>query len=189
MKTTRLAINTRAKYRSFLTNHLYPAWEDWPLITIFNNHLEIQGWVNDLHEDLAESSVSSIFALFSTIMNTAVRARLIPASPCTGIRVSSTDAEPAEKKVATPAQFLRAALRMEEVAGYPGFVLTLLDGYTGARWSELISQKPAVYDQIGKQFPIRRPIREAAGQFEEAPRPQSPAGRRWIQLPPFLALL
>jgi integrase len=64
-----------------------------------------------------------------------------------------------------------------------------MNGYTGARWSELISQKPGHYDQVNHQIPIRRPIREARGQIEEAPRPKSPAGKRWIQLPPFLAVL
>ncbi|HXA62983.1 MAG TPA: hypothetical protein VNW94_27880, partial [Streptosporangiaceae bacterium] len=93
-----------------------------------------------------------------------------------------------------PPELRRRAVRMvDEVrdqydtVGYPGFVLTLLDGYTGARWSELIAQKPGHYDRAGRRFPVRRPIREAAGKIEEAPRPKSPAGRRWIQLPPFLA--
>jgi hypothetical protein len=132
LEASRLAINTDAKYRSFLKNHILPQWGDWPLITIFNNHLEIQGWVNELHDELAESSVASIFALFSTIMNVAVRARKIPASPCQGIKVTSWDGE-VEKQVATPAQILRAAVRMHDRLDYPGFVLTLMNGYTGAR--------------------------------------------------------
>ncbi|GAB3979262.1 integrase [Actinoallomurus acanthiterrae] len=188
IKTTRLAINTEAKYRSYLKNHILPQWEGWPLIVIFNNHLEIQGWVNELHDELAEPTVASIFALFSTIMNAAVRARKIPVSPCHGIRVTTGDYE-TERQVATPVQFLRAALRMYDLAGFQGFVLTLMNGYTGARWSELISQKPGQYDQVNHQIPVRRPIREARGQIEEAPRPKSPASRRWIQLPPFLAIL
>ncbi|HXA58743.1 MAG TPA: hypothetical protein VNW94_06225, partial [Streptosporangiaceae bacterium] len=84
---------------------------------------------------------------------------------------------------------LRAALRMYDLMGYLGFVLTLMNAYTGARWSELISQKPGLYDPEGKRIPVRHPIREAAGRFEEAPRPKSPAGRRAIQLPPFLAII
>jgi integrase len=177
LTAARPAINTEAKYRSYLKNHILPQWEDWPLILIFNHHLEVQGWVNELHDELAEPTVASIFALFSTIMNAAVRARKIPASPCQGIRVTTGDYE-AERQLATPVQFLRAALRMHELAGYPGFVLTLMDGYTGARWSELISQKPGQYDEVNRQIPVRRPIREARGQIEEAPRPKSPASKR-----------
>ncbi|KAB2341636.1 hypothetical protein F8566_40815 [Actinomadura rudentiformis] len=188
LSVSRLAINTEAKYRSQLRNHILPQWEDWPLILIVNNHLEVQGWVNELHDSLAESTVASVFSLFSTIMNAAVRARKIPASPCQGIRVTSGGDE-VERLVATPVQVLRAALRMADLAGYPGFVLTLMDAYTGARWSELISQWPGLYDRTNKQIPVRRPLREAGGQIEEAPRPKSPASKRWIQLPPFLATL
>jgi integrase len=118
-----------------------------------------------------------------------VRDRKIPASPCAGIRVNPGGIETGAKQVATPVQFMRAALRMDDLMGYPGFVLTLMNGYTGARWSELISQKPDRYDQLNHQIPVRRPIREARGQIEEAPRPQTRASKRWIQLPPFLALL
>src|SRR5262249_200259 len=157
---------TEAKYRSYLKKHILPRWEDWPLVLIFNSHLEIQGWVNELHDDLAEPTVSSMFALFSTIMNAAVRARKIPLTPCHGIRVATGEYEPG-RQVATPVQFARAALRMHDLMGYQGFVLTLMNGYTGARWSELISQKPGQYDAVDHQIPIRRPIREAGGQIEE----------------------
>jgi hypothetical protein len=70
--------------------------EDWPLILIFNNHLEVQSWVTELHEELAEPTVASVFAMFSTVMNVAVRARKIPASPCQGIRVSARWSPPHE---------------------------------------------------------------------------------------------
>ncbi|MFI0445499.1 hypothetical protein [Actinomadura sp. 6N118] len=82
-----------------------------------------------------------------------------------------------ERLVATPVQVLRAALRMADLAGFPGFVLTLMDAYTGAPWSELISQRPGLYDRTNKQIPVRRPLREAGGQVEEAPRPKSPRGQ------------
>lgn len=185
LRNVRLAATTRAKYRSFLDNHLLPQWEDWPLIVIFNHHLEIQGWVNELHDELAESSVASVFALFSTIMNAAVRARKIPASPCQGIRVTTGQDRP-EHQVATPLQFLRAALRLHDSFGYSGFVLALMDGYTGARWSELVGQQPHEYDQINKAIWIKEPLTEAHGQVFKADRPKTPASKRWVQLPPFL---
>ncbi|MFT7866193.1 MULTISPECIES: hypothetical protein [Amycolatopsis] len=81
----RLELNTIAKYRSFLDNQLLPQWNAWPLVAIFNGYVEIERWLSELHEDYAESSVSSYFALFSTILNGAVRARMIP---CNGVRLS-----------------------------------------------------------------------------------------------------
>ena len=58
------------------------------MISIFNSYVEIEKWVSELHEDYADSTVSSIFATFSTVMGVAVRARMIPANPCAGIRVT-----------------------------------------------------------------------------------------------------
>jgi integrase len=188
MASARLAITTQAKYRSHLDNHVLPQWEDWPLILIFNNHLEIQGWVNELHEELAEPTVASIFALFSTIMNAAVRARKIPASPCHGVRVTTGEYE-AERQVATPVQFLRAALRLYDSLGTVGFVLTLMDGYTGARWSELVGLQPHEYDEINRAIRVHEPLAEAKGQLIKVKRTKTPAGKRWVQLPPFLAEL
>lgn len=88
------ALHTIAKYRSFLDNQLLPQWRAWPLIAIFNGYVEIERWLSQLHEDYAESSVSSYFALFSTILNGAVRARMIPANPCNGVRVSKGSTTP-----------------------------------------------------------------------------------------------
>ncbi|MFJ7213509.1 hypothetical protein [Amycolatopsis sp. NPDC098790] len=101
----RLELNTVAKYRSFLDSQLLPQWKAWPLVAIFNGYVEIERWLSELHEDYAESSD---FALFSTILNAAVRARRIPANPCNGVRVSKGEYD-AERLVATPAQTLRAA--------------------------------------------------------------------------------
>ncbi|GAA1748511.1 tyrosine-type recombinase/integrase [Streptomonospora arabica] len=181
----RLADNTRAKYRSYLDAHILPQWRHWPLIAVFNHHLEIQGWANRLHEELAESTVSSVFALFSTICHTAVRARRIPANPCNGIRVSSGEYA-AERHVATPAQVLRAALRLHHSLGRSGFVLCLMDAYTGARWSELVGLQPHEYDEVNGAIAVHRPLRETGGKLVKAPRTKTPAGKRWVQLPPFL---
>ncbi|MFD0772339.1 tyrosine-type recombinase/integrase [Streptomonospora algeriensis] len=168
-----------------IVTHILPQWRHWPLIAVFNHHLEIQGWANRLHEELAESTVSSVFALFSTICHTAVRARRIPANPCTGIRVSSGDYR-AERQVATPVQVLRAAMRLHESLGRSGFVLCLLDAYTGARWSELMGMQPHEYDEVNGAIAVHRPLRETGGTLAKAPRTKTPAGKRWVQLPPFL---
>lgn len=185
MDTVRLSGNTRAKYRCYLDPHILPAWGEWPLISIFNSHVDIQGWVTEMHEHLSESSIASVFALFSTILNTAVRARRIPANPCNGIRVTSGDYE-AERQVATPAQMLRAAMRLHHTFGRAGFVLCLLNAYTGARWSELVALEPHEYDEVNHAIPVRAPLQETAGRLKKAKRAKTPAGKRWIQLPDFL---
>lgn len=77
---------------------------------------EIEKWASELHEDYADPTIATIFATFSTILNVAVRARLIPANPCFGIRVTSGKFA-TERLVASPVQVLRAAMRLLRVAG------------------------------------------------------------------------
>jgi Phage integrase family. len=199
----RLSANTRAKYESFLRTRILPEWGDWQLGALVGAHLEISGWVTDLHEELAESSVASIFACFSTIMNAAVDAQRIPASPCARIRVTSGGYE-TEHLVATPVQVLRAAMRLHQLGSHSDFVLCLMASYTGARWGELAGQTRAEYDRVNRAIRIIEPLTETAGvlakggrDVSEVPtegrrrraRTKTPAGTRWVQLPPFLAAL
>ena len=95
----------------------------------------------DLHEELTEPSVASIFAYFFRLLEVVVKARKIPATPARGVRVSSGEYE-AGLQVVIPVQFLRAVLRLQESFGQVGFVLVLMNGYTGARWSELVALRP-----------------------------------------------
>lgn len=210
----RLGEGTAAKYRSHLDSQLLPQWSAWPMIGIFNSYIEIEKWVSELHEDYAESTVSSVFATFSTFLNAAVRARIIPASPCSGIRVSSGDYAP-ERLVASPVQALRAAMRLYESGlGLGGFTLCLIDFYTGGRWGELAGQQRHEYDAQKKAIGIQAPLKEVGGVLKKygkavgetdagVPAPSSrrrrgaagrkgrtktPAGTRWVELPPSIAV-
>jgi hypothetical protein len=210
----RLEPNTVAKYRSFMDNHLLPQWEHWPMIGIFNSYIEIEKWVSELHEDYAESTVASIFAAFSTLMTAGVRARLIPANPCHGIRVTS-GAFDIEHLVASPVQGLRAAMRLYSCGlGLGGFTLCLMDLYTGGRWGELAGQHRHEYSAEQKAIAIREPLKEIGGTLLKGARPangavdetvitpaasrrrgkgrqgrtKTPAGTRWIELPPSIAV-
>lgn len=178
--SARLERGTLAKYRTVLNTHLLPQWEAWPLIGIFNAFLEIEKWVSELHEDYADSTVATIFATFSTVMKAAVKARVIPASPCSGVRVTAGEYE-TEKLVASPVQLLRAAMRLYGSLGLPGFVLCLPDGYTGCRWSELVGQQRHEYDSERRAIVIQEPLQEVNGALFKAGRrvdqtDQGPAG-------------
>ncbi|MEN3267159.1 tyrosine-type recombinase/integrase [Pseudonocardia sp.] len=213
--TPRLSPSTAAKYRRYLDVQLIPKWGDWPMIGIFNSHFEIEGWVTSLHNKHEESSVASYFGCFSTIMNAGVRARVIPANPCSGIRVTGGEWE-TEKYVATPAQALRAGMRLyENQLGLGGLMLCLLDFYTGGRWGELAGQMNHEYDQVNKAIGVFEPLKEVDGRLMKggtdvtaldpfAPRQQSgrrkrrikkgartksPAGERWVPLPPSIATM
>jgi len=61
-----------------------------------------------------------------------------------------------------------------------------MDGYTGARWSELVALEPHEYDEVNRAVPVRAPLRESGGRMSKAKRPKTPAGKRWLHLPGFL---
>ncbi|WP_051796309.1 site-specific integrase [Kibdelosporangium aridum] len=208
----RLSEATFAKYRSHLDQHLLPQWSAWPLIGIFNSYVEIEKWVSELHEDYTESTVASFFATFSTFMKAAVRARLIPASPCSDVRVTSGEYEP-ERLVASPVQVLRAAMRLYESGlGIGGFTLCVIDAYTGGRWGELAGQQRHEYDEFKQAISVVAPLKEVGGvlkkygrviDIDEVPtarparnrgaagrkgRTKTPAGTRWVELPPSIAM-
>lgn len=211
----RLEPGTVAKYRSVLNTHLLPQWEMWPLIGIFHSYVEIEKWVSELHEDYADPTIATIFATFSTILNAAVRARLIPANPCLGIRVTAGEFA-TERLVASPVQVLRAAMRLYEPLGRGGFMLCVMDAYTGARWGELVGQQHHEYDSEQWEITIRQPLKEVGGKVfkggrridldEDEPaepvggrsrrprkpkkgRTKTPAGTRRVALPPSIAVL
>ena len=212
----RLEPGTVAKYRSVLNTHLLPQWERWPMIGIFNSYVEIEKWVSELHEDYADLTIATIFATFSTVLNVAVRARLIPANPCFGIRVTSGEFA-TERLVASPVQVLRAAMRLYESLGRGGFTLCVMDAYTGARWGELVGQQRHEYDSEQREITIQQPLKEVGGRVfkggrridldEGSPaeqpvggssrrprrakkgRTKTPAGTRQVQLPPSVAVL
>lgn len=69
-----------------------------------------------------------------------------------------------ENLVATPVEALRASMRLYESGlGLAGFVLGLLDFYTGARWGELVGQQRHEYDSEARAIQIREPLKEVGG--------------------------
>lgn len=137
------------------------------------------GRLAELHEDYAESTVASVFATFSTFLNAAVRARIIPASPCSGVRVSAGEYV-LERLVASPVRGLRAAMRLyQSELGLGGFTLCLADLYTGCRWSELVGQQRHEYDEIAKRCRRHPSGEEGESHRGKAGRRPRPALGRW----------
>lgn len=141
---------------------------------------------------------------------------MIPANPCHGVRVTAGEFEP-DRLVTTPLQGLRAAMRLyQSEAGLSGFVLCLLDLYTGARWGELVGQQRHEYDAERRAIAIEKPLKEVGGRLlkgghsaldgrDDVPsrvptgpgrrrgkskkgRTKTPTGTRWVELPPIIAV-
>lgn len=96
--------------------------------------------------------------------------------------------------------------------GPRGFVLCVMDAYTGGRWGELAGQQRHEYDSGCRAIAIRQPLKEVSGKLFKGGvevvsdgrgleiarvgrpkvkkgRTKTPAGTRTVELPPGLALL
>ncbi len=98
------------------------------------------------------------------------------------------------------------------MVGLSGFTLCLADLYTGGRWSESAGQQRHEYDKLKKAIGIQAPLKEVGGVLKkygravadvDAPatpsgrrrgaaarngRTKTPAGTRWVELPPSIAV-
>jgi len=208
------APNTVARHESHIGRHILPKWGRWQLGELVMAHVEIKAWLKDLRQEYKATTVASIFQVLTAIMDTAVEARLIPASPCRSIKLKLDGYETSRGLVATPVQVLRAAMRLHRIrhrirrqGGLTELVLCLMAFYTGARWGELVGQTRNEYDQVNKAIWVVEPLKEVSGRLSKGGRPldappstprkrpardggtKTPAGTRWIHLPDWLAAL
>jgi hypothetical protein len=65
----RLEPSTAAKYRSVIDNQLLPQWRVRPMMGSSTVRWRLKSWVSELHEEYADSKVSTVFATFFTVMN------------------------------------------------------------------------------------------------------------------------
>jgi integrase len=77
--------STRHQAESFIRRHALPAFGHRPLSAIRAS--EVQGWVKRLTDELAPSTVGTVYHYVRTVMKSAVRDRLIATSPCVDIRL------------------------------------------------------------------------------------------------------
>ncbi|MFI1180150.1 tyrosine-type recombinase/integrase [Streptomyces sp. NPDC020799] len=76
---------TASRVERALRNHIYPAFGDRPVASIRPS--EIQAWVKDRAQVLALSTLGVTYAYLVSVLNTAVRDRIIAVNPCDGVRL------------------------------------------------------------------------------------------------------
>jgi hypothetical protein len=82
--------STLVRVEGVLNNYVVPALGDRPLSSVRTT--EVQAFVKDLTVTLAPSTVGAIHGVLVALYRAAIRDRLVPSSPCVGIKL------PAEHK-------------------------------------------------------------------------------------------
>ena len=197
----RLALNTRAQYRSLLIHHILPAFGDRPLASITSPE-EIAAWEIALHAEpqLPESSRLSVNSarkcrkLLSLILSDAAVADLITRNAAAiprrrGMAASEARAAAAEAALEPWTSPLQALLIAERAALLSGrdeeFVQVITMHYTGMRWGEIVGLEAAEVKPA--TIRIWWQLAEINGVFVRIP--PKYGSRRTIDIAPFLGRL
>ncbi|MFU8873420.1 tyrosine-type recombinase/integrase [Micromonospora sp. SL4-19] len=172
---------TLAAWSSRLRSRLLPHWGGWQLGKI--DHLAVQEWVTEVGKQLAPATVASCFGLFSSIMASAVRNRLIAFNPCEGVRL------PAQRKRAGAVHTIsQADLTARLLPAVPEWhrALVAVAAGAGLRWGECLGLRWGCVDLNASTLTVERVVIEVDGHLFDKPYPKSTSSRRTVPLAPFL---
>lgn len=173
---------TLAAWSSRLRARLLPYWGGWQLGKI--DHLAVQEWVTQLGKQVAPATVASCFRLFSSILASAVRSRLIAFNPCEGVRL------PAQRKRAGGVQTIaQSDVTDRLLPAVPEWHRALVAAAAGAglRWGECLGLRWGCVDLDASTLAVERVVIEVDGHLFDKPYPKSAKSRRSVPLAPFLA--
>jgi integrase len=168
--------NSLVQNRSHLRCHILPVFGPMPLVAI--RPLDVRRFVEQLSTRLAPSTVRTVYGTLRAIMTAAVNADLLAVTPCRGVRLPPE--KPTEKRFLTVEELHRLADAMPELDR----PIVYLAAVTSMRWEEIIALR------VGRlNFMSRNPslvVVETHTEITGFQDVKTPAGRRTIQLPPFL---
>lgn len=194
----RLALNTKAQYRSLLIHHILPAFGDRPLASMTSPE-EIAAWEIALHErsqltggkPLSVNSARKCRKLLALILSDAVAADLITRNAARiprrrGMTASEARAAAAEAEQEPWTNPLQALLIAERAALLSGrneeFVQIISMHYTGMRWGEITGLEAS--NVARGSIRIWWQLAEVNGIFIKIP--PKYGSRRTIDIAPFL---
>ncbi|WP_457029257.1 tyrosine-type recombinase/integrase [Kitasatospora sp. P5_F3] len=141
-----LAASTMQNYRRHIEEHLLPTFEDFAVADILST--DIAAWEKrERAVPYAASSVKTWRATLHLILADAVEEGLRDSNPATkrrgrGKRAGRSRNRGPEKAVTTALGILLLAERMALLSGRDDeFVATVLKGYTGMRWGEVVGME------------------------------------------------
>jgi integrase len=165
---------TREQAESFLRRHVLPTFEHRQLAAIRPS--EVQAWVKRLADDLAPSTVETVFTYFRMVMKSAVIDRVLVASPCVGIRlpkperrkVVPLEVEQVEAIVAAAPERYRAAI--------------VVAATSGLRQGEVFGLTLPNVHFLRRQLAVEQQLVTSIGGPRLGP-PKTPASYRTVPLP------
>lgn len=161
--------------------HVAPAFGSLRLYQL--EYLEIQGWVNRLHDKnggpLAAGSVIKAFQVLDRMLTAAKLDRRIPYNPAEGVKLPHVDKlHPEDRRPPTYAQLWRIRAFIPKY--HHAFVILAQE--TGLRWGELAGLRWCWVDLKGRRLQVREVLTEVRGKIRRKAYPKSDAGLRTVPL-------
>lgn len=176
--TVNLRASTRARDESYARSLILPAFGTRRLATI--DHDSVQQWVAELTaKGYAPATVVKAHQILAKVMRSAVKARLIAASPCDGTELPRVDRE--EQRFLTPSEVFVLADVVNE--RYRTMVITA--AYSGLRFGELAGLRAQRVDLLRASIDVTEICVEVRGTHIFGP-PKTRAGRRRVPIPRFV---
>jgi integrase len=196
-----LTHETIRSYRLYANNYIKPAIGSIPIRELKRHHVE------KMRDDMIaaggnRSTMNKPLTLLNMVINYAVRAEIIPANLCKGVRVAqdwSERQDHMEERVPTLTEMraLEAAARASYGASDPMvskayrryYPLFLILRSTGMRFSECVGLQWDDFDANWEKVNIRRKVsvpKEGLSQEDRIGRNKSKHSRRTVPLPPDL---
>lgn len=158
-----------------LRRHIYPTFGSRSVGTI--RPTEVQAWVRHLSDELAPATVAGCYRLLSTVLKAAVADRILPASPCVGIRLPK-----APKRRIEPLPVEAVAAIQLELPERARAAVTLAAG-AGLRQGEVFGLTVDRIDFLRRQLTVdRQLVTPQKGDPRLGP-PKTEASNRTIPLP------
>ncbi|MGH2817403.1 MAG: tyrosine-type recombinase/integrase [Actinomycetota bacterium] len=179
MERRDLRPTSAARDEVYMRRHVLPRFGDVPLARI--ERRDVQRWVGDLSaKGLAPATVRACHRLLSGVLAEAVEERLIPQSPCRGVRLPRIPRT--EQRFLTTEQVERLA---ESIA--PEYrALIYCAAYLGCRWGELVGLKRENVNLLRRELTIQGTLEEVSGGLTYVEETKTKASRRRLTLPAFL---
>ncbi|HVC15444.1 MAG TPA: site-specific integrase [Acidimicrobiales bacterium] len=174
-----LRARTLTRYERDLRLHIGPRFDRHQLAKI--TRTEVQAWIADMRAaGVPDSAIRRRFSVFRKIMADAVADERIVKSPCRGVTLPQV--RRLEIVVLTAEEVAQLAAAMP--AWCRSFVWVA--AYTGLRWSEMIGLRRRDVDLLRRRITVSRQIVEVGSRFRGFDEPKTDAGKRVVDLPPFL---
>lgn len=179
--TTNLRPSSRLRDESYIKNHVRPRFGHVPLAKI--TQVDVRAWVAEMSKEKKPATVHLIYQILDRALAAAVDGGMIPLSPCRNISLPRI--EHGEPRFLTPEQV--NAIANSAHTYYRTLILTA--AYLGPRWGELAGLRPKNVDILHRKLHIVEQATEIKGSVTLGAPLKTPASRRTITIPRFLAPL